>query len=44
MVTALQRFHERIPSYSVTEGEHVVYRQIPGVRQAVKIPISFPAS
>jgi cytochrome P450 len=44
MATALQRFHERIPAYSVTEGQRVVYQQIPGVRQAVKIPISFPAS
>ncbi|MDT5358481.1 MAG: hypothetical protein QOC69_243 [Mycobacterium sp.] len=41
MVTALQRFHERIPTYTVTDGERIVYRSIPGIRQAVKIPITF---
>jgi cytochrome P450 len=41
MVTALQRFHERIPAYTVTDGERIVYRSIPGIRQAVKIPITF---
>jgi cytochrome P450 len=41
MVAALQRFHERIPNYTVAEGERIVYRSIPGIRQAVRIPISF---
>jgi hypothetical protein len=41
MVAALERFHERIPDYAVTEGERIVYRSIPGIRQAVTIPISF---
>jgi cytochrome P450 len=41
MTTALRRFHERIPTYTVTEGEQIVYRSIPGIRQAVNIPITF---
>jgi cytochrome P450 len=43
MVTALSRFHERIPTYAVADGEEIVYSSIPGIRQAVTIPISFPA-
>jgi cytochrome P450 len=42
MVAALARFHERIPNYAVSEGDEVVYRVIPGIRQAGRIPISFP--
>lgn len=43
MVAALQRFHERIPNYAIAEGEHVVYRTVPGIRQAGSIPVTFPA-
>jgi cytochrome P450 len=42
MVAALSRFHERIPNYSVPDGEQIVYRCIPGIRQAGRIPITFP--
>jgi cytochrome P450 len=41
MVSALSRFHERIPAYTVTEGDQIAYKSIPGIRQAVKIPITF---
>jgi cytochrome P450 len=41
MVTALKRFHERIPTYEISEGERIVYKAIPGIRQAGHIPISF---
>jgi cytochrome P450 len=41
MVAALQRFHERVPAYGVTPGEQIQVRTIPGIRQAVRIPITF---
>jgi cytochrome P450 len=41
MVSALSRFHERIPAYTVTEGDQVAYKSIPGIRQAIRIPITF---
>ena len=41
MVTALNRFHERIPTYTVSDGDQIVYKSIPGIRQAVRIPITF---
>jgi cytochrome P450 len=41
MVSALKRFHERIPVYTVSEGDEIVYKSIPGIRQAVRIPITF---
>ncbi len=44
MVAALNRFHERIPEYSVTEGEEIQYHSIPGIRAANKIPVSFEPS
>ncbi|KQY06931.1 hypothetical protein ASD37_12500 [Mycobacterium sp. Root135] len=43
MVAVLQRFHERIPQYSIADGERVIYRTLPGIRQAGSIPITFPA-
>lgn len=41
MVAALNRFHERIPSYTVIEGDPIRYQTIPGIRFASRIPISF---
>jgi cytochrome P450 len=41
LVTALNRLHERIPNYAVTEGRRIQYQAIPGIRSAVKIPVSF---
>ncbi|WP_162264278.1 cytochrome P450 [Mycobacterium sp. Root265] len=41
MVAALNRFHERIPSYTVTEGDPIRYQAIPGIRSATRIPVSF---
>lgn len=41
MVAALTRFHERIPHYSIAEGDRIAYRAIPGIRQAGRIPITF---
>jgi cytochrome P450 len=42
MVAALTRFHERIPQYAVPDDDRILYRAIPGIRQAGRIPITFP--
>ncbi len=44
MVAALSRFHERIPTYSIPDGDTIVYKAIPGIRQAGHIPIAFAPS
>jgi len=41
LITALERFHERIPEYAVIPGEQVNYVNV-GVRMAHHLPISFP--
>ncbi|MGD9703718.1 MAG: cytochrome P450 [Acidimicrobiia bacterium] len=40
--TAVDALHQRIPEYTVAEGEQVEY-EFAGVRQAKYLPISFPA-
>ena len=39
---AIDQFHCRIPDYRIAEGERVVY-EFAGVRQAKRLPLTFPA-
>ena len=41
LVAALNRFHERIPEYSITPGSEVEYINF-GVRMAHHLPLTFP--
>ena len=41
LVAALNRFHERIPEYSITPGSEVEYVNF-GVRMAHHLPLTFP--
>jgi cytochrome P450 len=40
---AIDQFHQRIPDYSVTDGEEIRY-EFAGVRQALHLPITFTAA
>lgn len=40
---AIDQFHRRIPDYWITEGDEVEY-ELAGVRQAKRVPISFPVA
>lgn len=44
LVASLQRFHERIPDYEIAPGDRIEFRAIPGIRQAARVPITFPPS